>query len=191
MSLRFINVVAWALTFDPLTQSCVFSATCRLLCAWHSGAHLLGRRQECPSAGKRNPCTQPFFLLFHPSFTTPHFVPSLPPSPVPPSLPRLHPSSVRAIRFEALPSQNTLLLGIMGQVISGWIHLKPRKPVWASTWGSCQPSARFWDVGVRFFESDLFFSFLRLSWLERMLRCLLFLREAWESTKPSAVVPRK
>ena len=30
-----------------------------------------------------------------------------------------------------------------------------------------------------------------LSWLERMLRCLLFLREQLESTKPSAVVPRK
>ena len=30
-----------------------------------------------------------------------------------------------------------------------------------------------------------------LSWLERMLRCLLFLREPLESTKPSAVVTRK
>ena len=37
----------------------------------------------------------------------------------------------------------------------------------------------------------LVLSFLQLSWLERMLRGLLFLREAWESTKPSAVVPRK
>ena len=31
----------------------------------------------------------------------------------------------------------------------------------------------------------------RLSWLERMLRCLFFLREAWESTKPSAVCAQK
>ena len=45
------------------------------------------------------------------------------------------------------------------------------------------------DEGVRSCDSDLFFPFL--CWLERMLRCLLFLREAWESTKPSAVVPRK
>ena len=34
----------------------------------------------------------------------------------------------------------------------------------------------------------LVLSFFWLSWLERMLRCL---REAWESTKPFAVVPRK
>ena len=51
------------------------------------------------------------------------------------------------------------------------------------------PQAQSQDEGVRFCDSDLFF--LRLSWLERTLRCLLFFRELWESTKPSAVVPRK
>ena len=45
--------------------------------------------------------------------------------------------------------------------------------------------------GVSSCDSDLFLPFFGWSWLERMLRCLLFLREAWESTKPSAVVPRK
>lgn len=60
-------------------------------------------------------------LFYPPSPPLTLSLPSLPLpfSPFPPFLPRLHPSSVRAIRLEALPSQNTLLLGIMGQVISG------------------------------------------------------------------------
>ena len=50
---------------------------------------------------------------------------------------------------------------------------------------------RLWDEGVRPCNSDL--SFPLLSWVDRkgVLRCLLFLRGAWEGTKPSAVVLRK
>ena len=47
------------------------------------------------------------------------------------------------------------------------------------------------DEGVRPCNSDL--SFPLLSWVDwkGILRCLLFLRGAWEGTKPSAVVLRK
>lgn len=72
---------------------------------------------------KETPHTHsPFFSSSTPPSPAPTLsLPSLPLpfSPFPTSLPRLHPSSVRAICLEALPSQNTLLLGIMGQVISG------------------------------------------------------------------------
>ena len=36
-----------------------------------------------------------------------------------------------------------------------------------------------------------FFPFPWLSWLKRILRCLLFLREAWEGIKPSAAVRKE
>ena len=47
------------------------------------------------------------------------------------------------------------------------------------------------DEGVRPCNSDLSFPFL--GWIDwkGILRCLLFLRGAWEGTKPSAVVLRK
>ena len=48
-----------------------------------------------------------------------------------------------------------------------------------------------WDEGVRPCNSDLSFPLLgRVDW-KGILRCLLFLREAWEGTKPSAAVLRE
>ena len=53
------------------------------------------------------------------------------------------------------------------------------------------PQARTQDEGVRPCDSDLFFPLL--GWVDRkgILRCLLFLRGAWEGTKPSAAVLRE
>ena len=52
-------------------------------------------------------------------------------------------------------------------------------------------SHRTWDEGVRPCNSDL--SFPLLSWTDwkGILRCLLFLRGAWEGTKPAAALLRK
>ena len=47
------------------------------------------------------------------------------------------------------------------------------------------------DEGVRPCNSDLSFPLLGWVDLKGILRCLLFLRGAWEATKPSAVVLRK
>ena len=57
------------------------------------------------------------------------------------------------------------------------------------------PQARTQDEGIRPCNSDLFFPLL--GWvggnieLKGILRCLLFLRGAWEGTKPSATVLRE
>ena len=63
--------------------------------------------------------------------------------------------------------QGTLSGAALG--IADKVEARPQPPL---------PQAWSRDEGVRYCDSDLVLSFLRLSWLERMLTCLLLLRKA-------------
>ena len=96
-------------------------------------------------------------------------------------------SSLKLTSIESMmPSRHLILCRLSGATlgITDKMEAWPQPPL-------LSPQARTWDEGVRPCNSDLFFPLLGWVDWKGILRCLLFLRGAWEGTKPSAAVLRE
>ena len=96
-------------------------------------------------------------------------------------------SSLKLTSIESMmPSRHLILCRLSGATlgITDKMEAWPQPPLLI-------PQARTWDEGVRPCNSDLFFPLLGWVDWKGILRCLLFLRGAWEGTKPSAAVLRE
>ena len=96
-------------------------------------------------------------------------------------------SSLKLTSIESMmPSRHLILCRLSGATlgITDKMEAWPQPPLLI-------PQARTWDEGVRPCNSDLFFPLLGWVDWKGILRCLFFLRGAWEGTKPSAAVLRE